>query len=89
MVIERRGKSFKGVLGRGEKIHHLTLGVGPGIGAAGAPNPDRLARELGQGLLELALDRRLIGLKLKSGVFGPLVFNQKGGPPKLSARLII
>ncbi|SVD97586.1 uncharacterized protein METZ01_LOCUS450440, partial [marine metagenome] len=45
--------------------------------------------ELGQGLLELALDRRIIGLKLKSGVFGPLVFNQKGGPPKLSARLII
>jgi hypothetical protein len=31
----------------------------------------------------------MIGLKLESGVFGPLVFNQKGGPPKLPARFVI
>ena len=67
----------------------MTLGVGPGIGAAGAPDPDWLARELGQGLLQLALNRRIIGLKLESGVLGPLVFNQKGGPPKLPARFVI
>ncbi len=67
----------------------MALGVGPGIGAAGAPYPGRLARELGQGFFQLSLDRRMIGLKLESGVFGPLVFNQKGGPPKLPARSVI
>jgi hypothetical protein len=77
------------VLGCGEEIHHLALGVGPGIGAAGTPDPGRLSRELGQGLLQLSLDRWMIGLKLESGVFGPLVFNQKGGPPKLPARFVI
>jgi len=34
------------------------------------------------------LDRRMIFLKLETGVFGPLVFNQKGGPPKLPARFV-
>jgi len=66
----------------------LALGVGPGIGAAGAPDPGRLACELGQGLLQLSLDRRMIFLQLETGVFGPLVFNQKGGPPKLPARFV-
>ena len=89
MVIERWGESFQGVLGRGEEIHHLALGMGPGVGAAGAPDPGWLARELGQGFFQLPLDRRVIGLKLESGVFRPLVFNQKGGPPKLPARSAI
>ncbi|SVA10266.1 uncharacterized protein METZ01_LOCUS63120, partial [marine metagenome] len=89
MVIERRSESFQGVLGRGEEIHHLAFGVGSGIGAAGAPDPGRLACELGQRFLQLSLDGRMIGLKLESGVFGPLVFNQKGGPPQLFARSAI
>jgi hypothetical protein len=47
MVVQRGDEIFQRMLGSGEKIDHLTLGVGPGIGAAGAPDPDRLARELG------------------------------------------
>jgi len=67
----------------------LALGVGPGVGAASAPDPGWLPRELGQGFLQLSLNRRVIGLKLESGVFRPLVFNQKGGPPTLPVRSFI
>ncbi len=85
MVVQRGDELFQGMLGSGEEIDHLTFGVGPGIGAAGAPDPGRLARELGQGLFQLPLDRRMPDLKLEPGVIGPLIFNQKGGPPKLPA----
>jgi len=85
MEVQRGDESFQGMPGSGEEIDHLTLGVGPGIGAAGASDPSRLARELGQGLLQLPLNRRLADLKLEPGVIGPLIFNQKGGPPKLPA----
>ena len=68
---------------RGEKIDHLALGVGPGIGAAGAPDPSLLASEQGYRFFQLPLNRRMTCLKLESGVVRPLVFNQKGSPPKL------
>ena len=89
MKIQRRGESVQWMLGLGEEIHHLTFGVSAGIGAAGAPDPCWLARELGQGFFQLPLNRRMTGLKLESGVIGALVFNQKGGPPKLPARSFI
>ena len=73
------------MLSRGEKIDHLALGVGPGIGAAGTPDPGLLASEQGYRFFQLPLDRRMTCLKLESGVARPLVFNQKGGPPKLPA----
>ena len=73
------------MLSRGEKIDHLALGVGPGIGAAGAPDPGLLASEQGYRFFQLPLNRRMTCLKLESGVVRPLVFNQKGGPPKLPA----
>jgi hypothetical protein len=85
MVVQREDEFFQGMLGRGEEIDHLTLGMGPGIGAAGAPDPNRLARKLGQSLFQLPLNRRLADLELEPGVSGPLIFNQKGGPPKLPA----
>ena len=89
MEIQRRGESVQWVLGLSEEINHLPLGVGTGIGAASAPDPCWLARELGQGFFQLPLNRRMTGLKLESGVIGALVFNQKGGPPKLPARSVI
>lgn len=73
------------MLSRGEKIDHLALGVGPGIGAAGAPDPGLLASEQGYRFFQLPLDCRMTCLKLESGVARPLVFNQKGGPPNLPA----
>ena len=89
MVIERRSESLQGVLGRCEEIHHLALSVCSGIGAAGSPDPGRLACELDQGFLQLSLDGWMISLKLESGVFSPLVFNQKCGPPKLPTHYAI
>ena len=89
MIIQRGGESVQWMLGSGEEIDHLALGMGPGIGAAGASDPGWLAREPGQGLFQLTLNRRMAGLKLESRVPGPLVFNQKGGPPKLPARSVI
>jgi len=77
------------MLGVGDEVHHLALSVGAGIGAACAPDPDRLARESFQGFFQLSLNRRLADLELESGVIGPLIFNQKGGPPKLPARSAI
>jgi len=74
---------------RGEKIDHLALGVGPGIGAAGASDPGLLASEQGYRFFQLPLDRRMTCLKLESGVARPLVFNQKGGPPKLPAGSVL
>ena len=82
-MIQRRDESFQWMLSSGEKIDHLALGVGPGIGAAGAPDPGLLASEQGYRFLQLPLNRRMICLKLESGVVRPLVFNQKGSPPKL------
>ena len=70
---------------RGEKIDHLALSVGPGIGAAGTPDSGLLASEQGYRFFQLPLNRRMTGLKLESGVVRPLVFNQKGGSPKLPA----
>ena len=70
---------------RGEKIDHLALGVGAGIGAASTPDPGLLASEQGYRFFQLPLDRRMTCLKLESGVARPLVFNQKGGPPNLPA----
>ena len=77
------------MLSRGEKIDHLAFGVGPGIGAAGAPDPGLLASEPGYRFFQFPLDRRMTRLKLESGVVRTLVFNQKGGPPKLPARSVV
>ena len=82
-MVQRRDESFQWMLSRGEKIDHLALGVGPGIGAAGAPDPGLLASEQGYRFFQLPLDRRMTCLKLESDVARPLVFNQKGDPPKL------
>ena len=65
-MIQRRDESFQWMLSRGEKIDHLALGVGPGIGAAGAPDPGLLASEQGYRFLQLPLNRRMICLKLES-----------------------
>ena len=85
IMVQPRGESSQWMLSSSEKIDHLALGMGPGIGAAGGPDPDRLARKLGQGLFQLPLNRRLADLELEPGVFCPLIFNQKGCPPKLPA----
>ena len=89
MIIQRRGESFQWMLSSGEKINHLAFGVGPGIGAAGAPDPGLLASEPGYRFFQFPLDRRMTCLKLESGVVRTLVFNQKGGPPKLPARSVV
>ena len=89
MMVQRRGESFQWMLSSGEKIDHLALGMGPGISAAGAPDPGLLASEPGYRFFQLPLDRRMTCLKLESGVVRPLVFNQKGGPPKLPARSVV
>jgi len=89
MMVQRRDESFQWMLSRGEKIDHLALGVGPGIGAAGAPDPGLLASEPGYRFFQFPLDRRMTRLKLESGVVRPLVFNQKRGPPKLPARSVV
>ena len=89
MEVQRGDESFQGMPGSGEEIDHLTLGMGPGIGAAGAPDPGLLASEPGYRFFQLPLDRRMTYLKLESGVVRPLVFNQKGGPPKLPARSVV
>ena len=77
------------MIGFGGEVHHLALGVGAGIGAACAPDPGWLAYESFQGFFQLPLDRRMANLELEPGVIGPLIFNQKGGPPKLPARSAI
>ena len=89
MMVQRRGESFQWMLGSGKKIDHLALCVGPGIGAAGAPDPCLLASEPGYRFFQLPLNRRMTCLKLESGVVRPLVFNQKGGPPKQPARSVV
>ncbi len=86
MIIHRGSESVQGVLGSGEEVDHLALGMRAGIGAAGAPDPCLLPCEPGQGLFELPLDRQLADLELETGVPGALVFNEKGGSPKLPAR---
>ena len=89
MIIQRRGESFQWMLSSGEKIDHLAFGVGPGIGAAGAPDPGLLASAPGYRFFQFPMDRRMTCLKLESGVVRTLVFNQKGGPPKLPARSVV
>ena len=86
MIIHRRRESIQGVLRASEEVDDLALGMSTGISAAGAPDPRLLAGESEQRLLQLPLNRRLVGLKLETGVPGALVFNEKGGSPKLSAR---
>ncbi len=89
VVIQRRDESFQWMFGSGEEVDHLALGVGPGVGAACAPDPNRLTGELGQRFLQLSLDGRMPNLQLKSGVAGALVFNQKGYPFELPIRSVI
>ena len=89
MMVQRRGKSFQWMLSSGEKIDHLALGMGPGIGAASAPDPGLLASKPGYRFFQLPLDCRMTCLKLESGVVRPLVFNQKGDPPKLPPRSVV
>ena len=89
MMVQRRRKSFQWMLSSGEKIDHLALGMGPGIGAASAPDPGLLASKPGYRFFQLPLDCRMTCLKLESGVVRPLVFNQKGDPPKLPARSVV
>ena len=89
MMVQRRRKSFQWMLSSGEKIDHLALGMGPGIGAASAPDPGLLASKPGYRFFQLPLDCRMTCLKLESGVVRPLVFNQKGGPPKQPARSVV
>ena len=86
VMVQGRCESLKWMVGAGEKVNHLTFGVGSGIRAAGSPNPRLLTREPEEGFFQFPLDRRVSGLKLKTGVIGSLVLNQKGGPPKLPAR---
>ena len=86
MVIQRGGEPFQGMLCAGEEIDELAFGMDSGIGAAGAPDPGFLAGEPGHGLFQLTLYGRLANLELETSVPGALVFNQKGGPPKLPAR---
>ena len=88
-MVQRRGESFQWMLSSGEKIDHLAFGVGPGIGAAGAPDPGLLASEPGYRFFQLPLDCRMTCLKLESGIVRPLVFNQKGDSPKLPARSVV
>jgi len=89
MEVQCGSESFQGMLGGGGEIDHLTFSVGPGVGAAGASDPGWLPGELLQRCLQLTLDGGMADLKLESGVIGALVFNQKGGPPKLPARSVI
>ena len=86
MIIHRRSESIQGVLRAREEVDDLSLGMSAGISAAGAPDPGFFTGEPEQGLFQLPLNRRLVGLKLETGVPGALVFNEKGGSPKLSAR---
>ncbi len=62
VVIQRRDESFQGVLGSGEEVDHLALGVGSGVCAACASDPDRLTGELGQCFFQLPLDGRMSNL---------------------------
>ena len=89
MMVQRRSKSFQWMLSSGEKIDHLALGMGPGIGAASAPDPGLFASKPGYRFFQLPLDCRMTCLKLESGVVRPLVFNQNGGPPKLPAGSVL
>ena len=89
MVVQRGSESFQWMLGGGGEIDHLAFRMGPGVGAAGAPDPGRLPGEPLQRFFQLTLDCGVADLKLKSRVIGALVFNQKGGPPKLPARSAI
>ncbi len=89
MMVQRRRKSFQWMLSSGEKIDHLALGMGPRIGAASAPDPGLLASKPGYRFFQLPLDCRMTCLKLESGVVRPLVFNQKGDPPKLPPRSVV
>ena len=59
MMVQRRGESFQWMLSSGEKIDHLAFGVGPGIGAAGAPDPGLFASEPGYRFFQLPLNRRM------------------------------
>ncbi len=86
VIVQRRCESLKVVVGACEKVDHLAFGVGSGIRAAGASDPRLLTCEPKEGFFQFPLDRRVSGLKLETGVFGSLVLNQKGGPPKLPAR---
>ena len=56
----------------------MGLGVGPGIRAAGSADAYRLAGEPVEGLLQLALNGRLVVLKLEPVVVSALVLDDQG-----------
>lgn len=89
VVIQRRGESFQRMLGSSEEIDHLPSSVGPGVGAACAPNPGWLTGETGQCFFQLPLNRRMSDLELETSVTGTLVFHQKDSTLKLPAQSVI
>ena len=61
----------------GEKIHHLILGVNPGIGATGGDEASRATGERFDGATQNTGYRAAVLLLLVAGKGGPIIGNAK------------
>ena len=77
-VVESAQPALLGQLAGGLEGGDLPEGVDAGVGAAGEGDPGGLAGELGDGLLERALDCGQVGLPLGSGEGRAVVVEQEG-----------
>ena len=77
-MVQRPVEYLQGIRGNGQEVHHLPLGVRPGIGAAGGAHSGPVSGEVGYGFFDCSLYGRLVLLVLKAGVVGAVVFYNQG-----------
>jgi hypothetical protein len=74
VVVQGPREKLNPMAGVGQKVNYLSLGMGPGVGPAGAADPGNFPGKLGDAGLQLSLNGGPVHLELEPVVSAPIVF---------------